>query len=294
MELEKAVLATEETIEGVLERLLPTFSRRLVALCGATVELDDQGKIRKETFFCYTGFLIEADERWYMVTAGHCLKNFEEALVHPMIRLTGVALVGGFGPSSTRLEPVLFHHYADAPRNAVYDKAKGLDYGWIEIRQYYRNFLEQEGALPIPLIEVNQPARGEVWGHVIVGFPDELVEKNLNVADQADPIKGEIEPVMITAPAMNPVPADLAAIANLWFIGQLNPTAPLRSALGLSGGPIIEIAEDGNPFKFRMLALQSWWLPPRRIVFGCLVSVFLPKILAEIESNQQAGHQPST
>ena len=287
-------MATGETIEGVLERWLVTFSRRLVAQCGATGELDDLGKIKKETFFCYTGFLIEVNERWYMVTAGHCLKKFEAALVHPKIRLTGVALVGGFGPSSTSVASVPFHHYADAPRNAVDDNARGLDYGWIKIRQYYRNFLEQEGALPIPLIDVNQPAKGEVWDHVIVGFPDELVEKNLNAADQADPIKGEIEPVMISANAMNQIPADLAAIANLWFIGQLNQTSPLKSAVGLSGGPIIEIAVDGNEFNFRMLALKSWWLPPPRIVFGCLVSVFLPKVLAEIESNQQAGHQPST
>ncbi len=287
MELEKAVVAAGETAEDALRRWLTIFSRRLIALCGATVELDDPGKVKKETFFCYTGFLIEVNERWYMVTAGHCLENFEAALAHPKIRLTGVALVGGFGQSSNSVMAVPFYHHADAPRNAVDDKVNGLDYGWMEIRQYYRNFLEQEGALPIPLFDVNQPAKGKVEGHVIVGFPDELVEKNLNVADQADPIKGEIEPVMISAPAMNSVPTDLAPIANLWFIGQLNQAAPLKSAVGLSGGPIIEIAVDGNEFDFRMIALQSWWLDQQRIVFGCLACTFLPLVLDEIQKQQQ-------
>lgn len=287
MELERAKLSAGETVEDILERWLTNFSRQLVALCGATVELDDEGSAKKETFFCYTGFLIEADERWYMVTAGHCLKNFEAALVHPKIRLTGVALVGGFGTSSTSVVAVPFHHYTDAPRNAVYDEAKGIDYGWMEIRQYYRNFLQQEGALPIPLIDVNQPAKRKVEGHLIVGFPDEFVNKNLNVPDRADPIKGEIEPAMISANAINPVPADLAPIANLWFMGQLNQTAPLKSAVGLSGGPIIEIVVDGNEFNFRMIALQSWWLDQRRIVFGCPATTFLPNVLDEIQKQQQ-------
>ena len=113
------------------------------------------------------------------------------------------------------------------------------------------------------------------------------MEKNLNVADQTDPIKGEMEPVMISANAMNPVPTDLAAIANLWFMGQLNQTGPPKSTVGLSGGPIIEIAVDGNEFKFRMIALQSRWLDQRRIVFGYLASTFLPKVLDEIQQQQQ-------
>jgi len=82
---------------------------------------------------------------------------------------------------------------------------------------------------------------------------------------------------------MNPVPSDLAPITNLWFIGQLNQSAPLKSAVGLSGGPIIEIARLGNEFNFRMIALQSWWLDQRRIVFGCLASTFLPLVLEEIK-----------
>ncbi len=217
-----------------------------------------------------------------MVTAGHCLKNFEAALNHPKLRLTGVALAGGFGPSSTSVAVVPFHHYADTSRNAVCDEAKGLDYGWIEIRQYYRNFLEQKGTLPTPLIDVKQPTKGKVESHVIIGFPDELFEKNLNVGDKTEPIKGVIEPVMILANAMNPIPA-IAPIANLWFVGQLNQTVSLKSAVGLSGGPIIEIAVQGDMFNFRMIALQSCWKEQRRIVFGCPATISLPKVLNEIQ-----------
>ena len=44
-------------------------------------------------------------------------------MAHPKIRLTGIGLVGGFGPSGTSVVAVPFHHYAEAHRNAVYDVA---------------------------------------------------------------------------------------------------------------------------------------------------------------------------
>ncbi len=292
MEVEKAVSQAGESAQDVLDRWFKMFQRRLVALCGAYVTLDAQGNPTKETFFCYTGFLIELDGRWYMVTAGHCLEEFYQALAHPQIKVTGVALAGGFGPPNDAVIAVPFHHYDTAPKNYVYDKANGLDYGWIEVRDFYRNLLETEGALPLPLIDVTQPPKGQVQGHVIVGFPAELVSKDLNVGDKDQPIRGEIEPVMISANEIANPPADVVALKAQWFVGQLHQGQSLASAKGLSGGPIIEIAVDGNAFNFRMIAVQSWWMDQRRIVFGCPATVFLPKILAEIAAAQQSSQKP--
>src|SRR5262249_39874839 len=108
MAVEKVVPQTGESAQDVLGRWFKQFSRRLVALCGAYITLDTQGRPTKETFFCYTGFLIELDGRWYMVTAGHCLEEFFQALAHPQIKVTGVALAGGFGTASDAVITVPF------------------------------------------------------------------------------------------------------------------------------------------------------------------------------------------
>jgi len=286
MKLDMAIPAAGESFESMMSRWLTSFSCRLIALCGAYVDRDDEGKATKETFFCYTGIIGELEGRWYLVTAGHCIQELKAAFQEPKIEVTGIALVGGFG-ADNKLVAQPFHHFDDAPQNAVNNNEEGLDYGWMEIRPFYRHLLEQAGALPISLLEMNQPQTGNICNQIIVGFPENLVQKDMNSADWSQPIKGVIQPIMVTANVMNPLPDDIKPIANAWFVGHLFETSILDSAKGLSGAPILEVAEHTEGFVFRIIALQSWWKNQRRIIFGCPTAIFVPRLLDEIRKQHR-------
>jgi len=52
------------------------------------------------------------------------------------------------------------------------------------------------------------------------------------------------------------------------FIGQLDQALDISSISGMSGGPIFGFMV-GAQTRYWIVALQSSWLPKRRIVFGC-------------------------
>jgi hypothetical protein len=59
------------------------------------------------------------------------------------------------------------------------------------------------------------------------------------------------------------------------FVGRLFDNVTLESMEGMSGGPIfgVGLSPDGMR-RYWVIAIQSSWLPTKRIVFGCPVPVF--------------------
>jgi hypothetical protein len=59
---------------------------------------------------------------------------------------------------------------------------------------------------------------------------------------------------------------------------------PLKSIVGMSGGPIIGFAGDERELRYWIVALQSAWLPSSRTIFACPVPVFAPMLVAWVRS----------
>ena len=267
------------------------FRKYLVGLAGGYVPIGpDEKLIGDETFFCYSGFIYSHADEWYFVTAGHCLNELYGYLEQKKIHLTGISLIGLSGENPDESTSIPFHHYNDAPRHFV-DEAEtksGIDYGWIKLRPYYQLWLEKAGVKPVAADDWVDRTSQKNWGEVVVGFPVELQNKDMNRDIESEQVRGEVEPVMISINQLTDVPDKYEGYNPNWFIGKVTDSCDLESIVGTSGGPIIQFYEtDSGIVDFRIVALQSWWHKPMRIAFGSPIASVLRRLISDLEPHKQ-------
>jgi hypothetical protein len=80
-------------------------------------------------------------------------------------------------------------------------------------------------------------------------------------------------------------PNDLQVTTYPRFVGKLSDDLPLDTIKGMSGGPIFGFDQECS--RYWIVAIQSSWLPERKITFGCPIRVFatiVEKMLADVAS----------
>ena len=98
-----------------------------------------------------------------------------------------------------------------------------------------------------------------------------------------------MRPAMIHIKRSDLLPEQVAITKFPQFIGQLDQKFDIDSIVGMSGGPIIGVGEDtqGN-YCYWIVAIQSRWLPERKIVFGCSLPVLGELVEAELQRVKEA------
>ena len=94
---------------------------------------------------------------------------------------------------------------------------------------------------------------------IMLGFPQEFVDQ------------GEVSPTMVSVTQLEELPDDIEPTSWSRFVGRLGDRFPLRSLVGMSGGPIYGFNRGQHPDKYWITAIQSGWRRDRKITFGCPV-----------------------
>src|SRR5262249_54517786 len=90
-----------------------------------------------------------------------------------------------------------------------------------------------------------------------------------------------VQPVMMTVRRLDSLPADVQPTTIPWFVGQLPRQLDIPDIRGMSGGPILGFRRNkDNQWEYWVVALQSWWFPDRRIIFGCSLPEFAKRVMA--------------
>lgn len=241
--------------------LLQFFCRHLVALC-ITVKDRCAGQTGNQPRFnSYSGTLLRIREATYFLTAGHILKNIYEETKNDRVEICGAVLADSFGPNPVSLQPIPFD-LLNEPRSYVDDPEAGLDYGVIQLRQNYSRLLEANGLVFIDEENWrNQP--DNLDGYLMLGLPQTLASKQISKSGEAT-----VEPVIISVQKTGTSIEGRTPTRNPQFVGQIDPQLPLRSIVGMSGGPIFGV-KLGPPTQYWIVALQSAWLPSSGVVVGC-------------------------
>jgi hypothetical protein len=241
---------------------LKHLGQHLVAICGSYVQSAAKGQSQ---FYSYTGTVFEIQGRWCIATAGHCLRQLEEATSSPQLRVESQVLADCFGPNATNNMPLPFKPLEEG---FLYVDEDGLDFGLILISDLWKQNLERNGIIPFTSKQWHFPTTQGFEGYAIVGFPDEYT--GTVVSNEQEPLIGHVKPCYVPIARL---PNDTSNSFPR-FMGQILDKGNQQSIVGMSGGPIFGFFREGGQVKYLLLALQSTW-DKRSTVFGCLIPAMI-------------------
>lgn len=272
------------------EALLRFLSEKLISVTGIQYEgpKDQPGKPHR---FCFSGMIMSFEEEWFLVTAGHCLKDLDKAIESSQV--DGVSIIDYLGENAKHYMRLPFD-YANSRRWYDY-KVNGYDVGIIYLRDFYRR---QLGTNKVPVDEAGwrrQPT--DYFLYMLIGTPYAYI-------DGVEIEKAVIQPCGIKVIRLTSTPQvfqetsgcdpdeveDNPEIRDAMFYGVLSQDADLprfldgqQSIVGMSGGPILGFAQIKDEVRYWPVAIQSNWHRPTRTIKATPVALFGPAIIPWLE-----------
>jgi hypothetical protein len=235
---------------------LSSFLRHFVPL---QVEYLAEGQQR---FAVFSAFVLEVEDVWFLVTAGHVLIELEELRASK-----GVSNLRGW---------LLDANHSEAPHverlpYAIADEAgwkldeNGLDFGVLPLSELIVTQLKKNGvrSLGEDAWSGQPPSDASYW---LVGSP---MEHHKFPGTETKHI--EILNCLQSVKPLNVFPSDLEREPGHSFVAEIGGADVIKSVVGMSGGPIFAGRNnaDEKSFTYWLVAIQSSWIPQRRIILGC-------------------------
>jgi len=217
----------------------------------------------------YSCFVIEMNDQWFLVTAGHILKRIHEELL-PRCEVLECTLFDAWHARADR-RPVPFNLHDNDHFEADVDE-EGIDVGFLPLSDVHRRLLAANHIRPFDAVGW----RGDLdamTGFAVLGMPTQLIE-SVERRGIIDTIK--FRPIMLSVRRV-PEPSEMkkpflrfygehAAVLHNEFGGTLDDLD------GLSGGPILGFRPTNEGAKYHLVAIQSGWHKGLRVVTGPLFS----------------------
>jgi len=245
--------------------------------------------------FAVSGFLASVNGHWFLVTAGHILREIEGALVRGQ-SLEGWRLDDSWSleakrlqsADAKRLESVPFD-FPDAPK--IYIDEKGADYALIYIRPLVRDALRANGCEPIDETSWTAEWPSDFDFYVLLGLPDDLAE---------DRSGGLIEKYLVALP-VTPVADPPETLRSPWprFYGkvplplEVGTGKWLTSIKGMSGGPLFAIKNQADGRQaYWITGVQSGWDADEKVIAAAPSKVFFELAVRRLDTAQLPAEVP--
>lgn len=212
--------------------------------------------------YVFSTFVMSIDDEWFLVTAGHCLKEIEK-IKNAGYSIAKSSLLDFGGLNAKHFQPIPFDF-----ENSIYghlDDNK-YDYGIIQLSTYYRRLMESNdiSALNEEVWE-KQPKDPDFY--FLLGVPDQLTEVT------EDKIK--ITTTLHTVIKCDSVPIEFEKTEAPTFYGEIHLDDDLSSIKGMSGGPLFSFKRtESGELKYWLCAVQSRWIKNKRLIAACLINPF--------------------
>ncbi len=259
--------------------IIQFFCRHLVAICITFQNIDAKNQpINEVKFDAFPGVIINIRDFYYFLTAGHVLQTWENAFREKKVNILDSVLADTFGPDMRSPQPIPFD-FLNERIFYINDDEKGLDFGLIVLHSHYVRLLEKNGIEIIFEENWIYQDRKEFNFYAMLGLPAEFISIIQTGSDKNLQTIGSVSPTLIPMRKMATQPENIKKTKFPRFIGKLSSNLPVKSIVGMSGGPIFGF-NIGPPMRYWIVAIQSSWLEERRITFGCPLPV-LAKLLTE-------------
>jgi hypothetical protein len=246
------------------------MSQHFVALA-CEYDTIENGRIKSSNTQIFSGWILDLHGQLFWVTAGHCLKEqLDEYITKGYIRVTGGGFMDYLGYRAEHIHRAPFT-YELGCGFYIWDSEAGLDFALIPLSTLYRQYFESNNNIPI------HQHRLSFDFYRVLGIPKDEVYRTQN-PDGSHNVA--VRPTMM---AVEKITFEEAIAANLkcppktpeWFCARIHPEITNQTVVGMSGGPIYGFRrDDQGRLSYHVVALQSWWDPDKRIIFGCSVPKF--------------------
>lgn len=234
----------------------------------------------KEKGLIFSGFVVEIDGVWFYITAGHILRGLQAAQAGGTTfdywrfgdETAGNSFKGQGVP--------YYYRYEDWW--VLEDKALGLDYAALPLRDLYVSNLQAGGVVPITKSAWGTHLeKADQWA--VIGVPSESVD---------DSVEGELTARyvgVILEPADAPQTAGTRE-ENQFYARRSDIPQVLNDMDGLSGGPVFAMAKVDGKRRYKVIGVQSAVYSPTDIIAACPFANFgaaLEHIVKEVRERQR-------
>lgn len=223
--------------------------------------------------FSITTFVVSIDKDWFLVTAGHCLKDIEYLVKKQGYKFVQCRLVDTNGIYANHQQPIPFD-FLDAYQFYLTDP---FDYGIVYLREHYRELL---------LVNNIKPLNEETWEkqpvnpdfYWLLGVPDELVQER----------DGRYSTITTFHPVkpLNERPPEFKKTNAPVFYGEVALGDAVSDIKGMSGGPVFSFKEDSGNLRYWLHAVQSGWIKSKRYISALLTTPFMIALKDDIKKNR--------
>lgn len=241
-------------------RFVGYLSHFLVSLGCVSVSSRLVPPATEQKFFA-SGFVIELEGTWYLVTAGHVFNAIRDYLTrHPQLAHTFV-VHAGLGTFSPNRELARF-----AYRDPVFcvDRREGLDFGAIRLMPLEQALLQANGIIAVEERVWDQDLPEQFSEFALLGLP----EQNM---DLDTPGEAGIQAVCLRAESATGVPPEYSHHTDrMRYFRVMEPSRPDLNIEGMSGCPVFAFRQhEGHGVQAVVCAMQSSWLRRQRVLAAC-------------------------
>jgi len=248
------------------------YCRYLVSLAGLRYDTNENGEPKDpaNSFFC-SCFLLSLKGQWYLVTAGHILRDMSRQAQAKKSVYQNFLLADAFGPYAPNRDQIPFD-FDGAQKVFKFDKNTGMDFAFIALRPMYQKLLAANNVIAVTEADWQRRKYTRFEQYFMLGFQDEIVERHVVPRRNDYVVHGKPIPVFIHIARLKEPPESEARLKSWGFVGQIDGAHLVGDLAGMSGGPIFGITSGLR--KHGIAAIQSGWLPTSRITFGCSIAAF--------------------
>ena len=269
---------------NIIQMLYQSAGHHFVTL--SCIQIMPNGQSDKALMF--SGFLVEIDELWLYVTAGHILEDIKAAISavaeFDRWRLDDSAAKNPFNgfaiPYDFRIDDWM----------VIRDSEQGLDYAALPVADFYRTQLEAGGVKPLC---------SRAWGtHLnandgwaLIGIPSESVH-----FDGTTHLTAKVVTIPLQKSPVPPTAGDKSA-NQFYATFAASPEGYIDDLDGMSGGPVFSLHKhEGMDWEYRVIGVQSAWYRMQGVLAICPFESFgnaIAQVVAEAQriSASQGGSE---
>lgn len=214
-----------------------------------------------ERKFFTSGFVIELEGSWYLVSAGHVFNAIRDYLAgQPTLTHTFV-VHAGLGTFSRSRELVRF---AYREPDFCVDRTEGLDFGAIRLLPLEQSLLRANAVVAVEERVWDQDLPEPFSEFALHGLP--LQNTDLNTPGEAG-----IQAVYLRVEPTGTTPPEYAGLTDrMRYFRVMEPSRADLDISGMSGCPVFAFRHrEGQDVQAVVCAMQSSWLPRQRVLRTC-------------------------
>lgn len=285
------MLATSHTDNSSVD-FLSDFCRHIIGLAWTDARTEPDGPAQDPDaydprVFCVSAFVVSVRDIWFLVTAGHILRDLEGRLQAGR-RILHSKLIDALA-SPVSPPPIPFT-LGETPQSYVC--VDGFDYGLIPLRPAFVDPLRAGG-----VVALAEKAWADIPdapdGHFLLGFPSQAIECAVTSHGEEGNVNVKIATPLLPIHPVHDPPRVLQCSAPR-FYGRVpvttgdvgGRTVTLTDIDGMSGGPIFAVKRIGQDrYRYWVVAVQSSWERKSRVLAACLIQPLFEAIARCIDGN---------